>query len=131
MIISYNSKETLAILNHYQKEISALFHLQYFYFTSPQPIKPNEASDSDFTIEDVMLWPGMRFTLRSRCELCSAGRLHNSLPCGSRSSHSCLTRRSLRIEDRMLPARHGFEPTSSTVTCPASPPFSFHFASTH
>jgi len=28
-----------------------------FYFTSPQPIKPKEASDNDFTIEDVMLWP--------------------------------------------------------------------------
>ena len=32
-------------------------HLHHFYFTSPQPIKPKEASDSDFTIEDVMLWP--------------------------------------------------------------------------
>jgi len=101
-----------------------------FYFTSPQPIKPKEASDSDFTIEDVMLWPGMCF-LRSQCKRCSAGRLHNFLPYGSRSIHSCSTRRSLRIEDRMLPARHGFEPTSSTMTCPASPPFLFYFASTH
>jgi len=47
-----------------------------FYFTSPQPIEPKEASDSDFTIEDVMLWPGMRF-LRSQCKRCSAGRLQN------------------------------------------------------
>jgi len=47
-----------------------------FYFTSPQPIKPNEASDSDFTIADLMLWPGMRFCLRSQCKRCSAGRLH-------------------------------------------------------
>ena len=62
-----------------------------------------------------MLWPGMRFSLRSQCKHCSAGRLQNSLPYGSRSSHSCSTRRSLRIEDRMLPARHGFEPTSSTI----------------
>ena len=61
---------------------------------------------------------------------CYAGRLHNSLPYGSRSSHSCSTRRSLRIEDRMLPARHGFEPTSSTMTCPAFPPFLFYFDST-
>ena len=30
---------------------------KYFYFTSPQPTTPREASDSDFTIEDVMLWP--------------------------------------------------------------------------
>jgi len=50
-----------------------------FYFTSPQPITPKETSDSDFTIEDVMLWPGMRF-LRSQCKRCSTGRLHNSLP---------------------------------------------------
>jgi len=34
-----------------------------------------EASDSDFTIEDVMLWPSMRFSLRSQCKRCSAGRL--------------------------------------------------------
>ena len=47
-----------------------------FYFTSPQPIKPKEASDSDFTIGDVMLWPGMRFSLLSQCKRCSAGRLH-------------------------------------------------------
>jgi len=47
-----------------------------FSFTSPQPIRPKEASDSDFTIEDVMLWPGMRFSLRSQCMRCSAGRLH-------------------------------------------------------
>jgi len=59
-----------------------------------------------------MLWPGMRFSLRFQCKRCSAGRLHNSLPYGS------CTRRSLRIEDRMLPARHGFEPTSSTMTAP-------------
>ena len=26
-------------------------HLHHFYFTSPQPIRPKEASDSDFTIE--------------------------------------------------------------------------------
>ena len=32
-------------------------YLHHFYFTSPQPIKPKEASDSDFIIEDVMLWP--------------------------------------------------------------------------
>jgi len=50
-------------------------HLHHFYFTSPQPIRPKEASDSDFTVEDVMLWPGMRFCLRSRCKHCSAGRL--------------------------------------------------------
>ena len=68
--------------------------LRWFYFTSPQPIRPNETSD--FTIEDVMLWPGMRLSLRSQCKRCSAGRLHNSLPYGSRSSHSCSTRRSLR-----------------------------------
>ena len=106
-----------------------------FSFTSPQPIRPKEASDSDFTIENVMLWLGMRFSLRSQCKRCSAGRLHNFLPYGSRSSHSCSTRRNLRIEDRMLPARHGFEPgfepTSSTITCPASPPFLFYFVSTH
>ena len=57
----------------------------------------------------------MRFSLRSQCKRCSAGRLHNSLPYGSRLSHSCSMRRSLRIEDRMLPAHHGFEPTSSTI----------------
>ena len=51
-------------------------HLHHFYFTSSQPIRPKEASDSDFTIEDVMLWPGMRFSLRSQCKRCSAGRLH-------------------------------------------------------
>jgi len=51
-------------------------HLHHFYFTSPQHIRPKEASDSDFTIEDVMLWPGMRFCLRSQCKRCSAGRLH-------------------------------------------------------
>jgi len=45
-------------------------------FTSPQPIKPKKASDSDFTIEDLILWPGMRFSLRSQCKRCSAGRLH-------------------------------------------------------
>ena len=39
------------------------------YFTSPQPIRPKEASDSDFTIEGVMLWPGMRFSLRSQWAL--------------------------------------------------------------
>ena len=61
-------------------------HLDHFYFTSPQAIRPKEASDSDFTIEDVMLWPGMRFSLRSQCKRCSAGRLHNSLPYGSRSA---------------------------------------------
>ena len=33
------------------------------------------------------------------------------------------------LEDRMLPARHGFEPTSSTMTCPASPPFLFYYSS--
>ena len=44
-----------------------------FHFTLPQPIKPKEASDSDFTIENVMLWPGMRFSLRSQCKRCSAG----------------------------------------------------------
>jgi len=44
-----------------------------FYFAST--IKPKEASDSDFTIEGVMLWPGMRFSLRSQCKRCSAGRL--------------------------------------------------------
>ena len=38
-------------------------------------IRPKEASDSDFTIEDVMLWPGMRLSLRSQCKRCSAGRL--------------------------------------------------------
>jgi len=27
----------------------------------------DSASDSDFTIEDVMLWQGMRFSLRSQC----------------------------------------------------------------
>jgi len=102
-----------------------------FYFTSPQPIRPKEASDSDFTIEDVMLWPDMRFSLRSKCERCSAGYLHNSLAYGSRSSHSCSTRQSLHIEDRMLPARNSFKPTSSTMTCPASPPLLFYFASTH
>jgi len=48
-----------------------------FYFTSPQPIRPKEASDSDFTNEDVMLWPGMRFSLRSQCKCCSAGRLQS------------------------------------------------------
>ena len=53
---------------------SAMFS---FYFASPQPIRPKEASDSDFTIEDVMLWPGMRFSLRSQCKRCSAGRLHS------------------------------------------------------
>jgi len=37
-------------------------------------IRPKEASDSHFTIEDVMLWPGMRF-LRSQYKRCSAGRL--------------------------------------------------------
>ena len=63
-----------------------------------------------------MLWPGMRFSLRSHGKRCYAGRLHNSLPYGGQSSHLCTTRRSLRIEDRMLPARHGFEPTSSTMT---------------
>jgi len=51
-----------------------------FYFTSPQPIKPKEASDSDFTIEDVTLWPGMRFSLRSQCKRCFAGRLHKDQP---------------------------------------------------
>jgi len=97
------------------------------FFTSPQPnrIRPKEASDSDFTIEDVMLWLGTRFSLRSQCKHCSPGRLHNSLPYRSRSSHLYSTRRSLRIEDRMLPAHHGFEPTSSTITCPAYPPFYF------
>jgi len=54
-------------------------HLHHFYFTSPQPIKPKEASDSDFTIEDVMLWPGMHFSLRSQCKRCSAGRSHKVL----------------------------------------------------
>ena len=54
-----------------------LWH-NHFYFTSSQPIRPKEASDSDFTIEDVMLWPGMRFSLRSQCKRCSAGRLHKS-----------------------------------------------------
>ena len=54
-------------------------HLHHFYFTSPQPIKPKEASDSDFTIEDVMLWPDMCFSLRSQCKRCSAGRLQNEL----------------------------------------------------
>jgi len=48
-------------------------HLHHFYFTSSQPIRPKEASDSDFTIEDVMLWPGMRFS----SERCSAGRLQS------------------------------------------------------
>jgi len=27
-----------------------------------------------------MLWPGMRFSLRSQCKSCSAGRSHSSLP---------------------------------------------------
>jgi len=48
-----------------------------FYYTSSQLIRPKEASDSDFTIEDVMLWPGMRFSLRSQCKRCSAGRLQD------------------------------------------------------
>jgi len=52
-------------------------HLHHFYFTSPQPIRPKEASDSDFTIEDVMLWSGMRFSLCSQCKRCSAGRLQD------------------------------------------------------
>jgi len=65
-------------------DVVSLLHTQRFrflksnfYFTSPQPIKPKEASDSDFTIEDVMLWPGMRFSLRSQWKRYSAGRLHN------------------------------------------------------
>jgi len=44
-----------------------------FYFALT--IRPKEASDSDFTIGDVMLWPGMRFSLRSQCKRCCAGRL--------------------------------------------------------
>jgi len=65
----------------YQQNLNTLRHriekVSYrFYFTSSQPIRPKEASDSDFTIEDVMLWPGMRFSLRSQCKRCSAGRLH-------------------------------------------------------
>ena len=51
-------------------------HLHHFYFSSPQPIRSKEASDSDFTIDDVMLWLGMRFSLRSQCKRCSAGRLY-------------------------------------------------------
>ena len=60
-----------------RKTVSPFNHAlnRLFYFTSPQPFKPKEASDSDFTIEDVMLWPGMRF-LHSQCKRCSAGRLH-------------------------------------------------------
>ena len=54
-------------------------HLHHFHFTSPQPIKPKEASNSDFTIEDVMLWPGMCFSLRSQCKRCSAGRLQDDV----------------------------------------------------
>jgi len=46
-----------------------------FYFTSPQPFRPKEASDSDFTIEDVMLWSGVRFSFRSQYKRCFAGRL--------------------------------------------------------
>ena len=80
-------------------------------FASPLAVRPKEASDSDFTIEGVMLWPDMHFSLRSQCKRCSAGCLHNCLPYGSRSSQSCSTRPSPRIDDRMLPARHGFEPT--------------------
>ena len=72
-----------------------------------------------------MIWPGMRFSLRSQCKRCSSGRLHNSLPHGSYSSHSCSTRRSQRIEDRMLPARHGFVPRISTSSCSASHHFYF------
>ena len=49
-----------------------------FHFTSSQPIRPKEASDSDFTIEDVILWRGMRF-LRSQCKRCSAGSLQHKL----------------------------------------------------
>ena len=44
-------------------------------FASPLAVRPKEASDSNFTIEDVMLWLGMRFSLRSQCKRCSAGRL--------------------------------------------------------
>jgi len=55
--------------------LANMSHLNLFYFTSSQPIRPKEASDSYFTIEDIMLWPGMRF-LRSQCKRCSAGRLH-------------------------------------------------------
>jgi len=44
-----------------------------FYFALA--IRPKEASDSDFTIEDAMLWPGMRLSLPSQCKCCSAGRL--------------------------------------------------------
>jgi len=58
---------------------SLSFDQSKFYFTSPQPIKSKEASDSDFTIENVMLWPGMRFSLRYQCKRCSAGRLHKQL----------------------------------------------------
>jgi len=116
---------------HSASHIAVTVLLHHFYFTSPQPIRPKEASDTDITIEDAMIWPGMHFSLRSQCKHCSAGHLHNSLPYRSRSSHSWSTRRSLRIVDRMLLARHGFEPTSSTMTCPASPPFIFYFASTH
>jgi len=59
-------------------------HLHHFYFTSPQPIRPKEASDSDFTIEDAMLRPCMRFSLRSQCKRYSAGRLqidHSQIQC--------------------------------------------------
>jgi len=56
-------------------------HPPPFSFTSPQPIRPKNASDSDFTIEDVILWPGMCFCLRSQCKRCSAGRLHRRHHC--------------------------------------------------
>jgi len=51
---------------------SAVFSVLFYFALT---IKPKEASDSDFTIEDIMLWPGMRFSLRSQCKRCSAGRL--------------------------------------------------------
>jgi len=57
-------------------ETAVFFTRVALYFNSPQPIRPKEASDSDFTIEDVMLWPRMRFSLRSQCKRCFAGRLH-------------------------------------------------------
>ena len=64
----------------------------YFCFTSTQPIRPKEASDSDFTIEDVMLWPGMRFYLRSQCKRCSAGRLgYRSILSNTPTAHHCIT----------------------------------------
>ena len=73
----------------------------HFCFTTSQPVRPKEASDSVSTIRDVMPLTAelaVYSSLRTQCKRCSTG----AYILLSHGSYLCSMRPSKRIEDRML-----------------------------